>query len=279
MKENRTSATALRVAIRRAAHQVLDDPRVFDDPLALRILGAENTKALESEQTRISPGLRLHLALRSRYAEDELQAAFRQGVRQYAILGAGLDTFAYRSPLPGHGLRVFESDHPVTQAWKCACLERAAIAIPPALTFVPVDFETQTLEDGLRASGFDPGQGAFFSWLGVTQYLSSDAILTTLRFVASMPAGSGIVFDYTISPSLLNPTARRVYEALARRVALAGEPFRSCFDPGGLAESLRAMGFGRVEDSGPKEMNARYLIDRPEDARAGSFTRVVSAWV
>jgi methyltransferase (TIGR00027 family) len=279
MKDNRPSRTALRVAMRRAAHQLLDDPRIFDDPLALRILGEEKAAALGSPETRISPGLRLHLALRSRYAEDELEAAVRRGVRQYVILGAGLDTFAYRSPHPHNALRVFEVDHPATQDWKRACLEAAGMAIPSTLTFVPVDFETQNLEDGLLSAGFDAGQGAFFSWLGVTQYLTNSAVMNTLRFVASLPAGSGIVFDYTLSPARLNPLARLIFDRLARRVALAGEPFLSCFDPAELEGRLRGMGFRQVEDLGPGEMNARYLKEHPENSRVGSIARVLCARV
>ena len=284
MIENCPSATALRVAMRRAAHQIMDDPKVFDDPLALRILGVENVSAPQSdpkwlEQTPLSRGLRAFLAARSRYAEDELHVAIKRGVHQYVVLGAGLDTFAYRNPYPEDVLHVFEVDHPATQIWKRSRLKEADIPIPRTLTFSPVDFETQTLEEGLRQAGFDTGKCAFFSWLGVTPYLTSSAVTATLRFVASMPVGSGIVFDYMILPSLLNPTARRAFDSLAHRVAMAGEPFQTFFDPSLLKSSLRAMGFGQIEDLGPDELNARYFQGRPDELRVGSLAHVMNARV
>jgi methyltransferase (TIGR00027 family) len=115
------------------------------------------------------------LAARSRYAEDELHTAIKRGIQQYVVLGAGLDTFAYRNPYPQDVLHVFEVDHPATQIWKRTRLEEAGITIPRTLTFTPVDFEIQTLEDGLRRAGFDTSKAAFFSWLGVTMYLTSSA--------------------------------------------------------------------------------------------------------
>ena len=140
MKANSPSATALRVAMRRAAHQIMDDPKVFCDPLALRMVGSENESAPQLdprllEQTPLESRLRAFLAARSRYAEDELHIAIKQGVNQYVVLGAGLDTFAYRNPYPGDVLHVFEVDHPTTQSWKHAYLEEADIPIPRTLTF------------------------------------------------------------------------------------------------------------------------------------------------
>ncbi len=282
MKEDRPSATALRVAMRRAAHQLLDDPKVFDDPVALRIIGKENASALQAdpcqfETTPLSPYLRAFVAVRSRYAEDELALGIRRGVRQYVILGAGLDTFAYRNPYPEEVLRVFEVDHPSTQTWKRARLEEAGIAPPGILTFAPVDFETQTLEKGLRSAGYDPNQCTFFSWLGVTEYLTPEVVMATLRFIASTPAGSGVVFDYMISPSLLTPAQRSRFDAVSRRVASAGEPWQAYFDPEVLTRDLQAMGFGYVEDLGPKEINARYFKHRKDGLQVGTLSHIMNA--
>src|SRR5262249_7097362 len=157
----------------------------------------------QSGATRVSTHLRAFIAARSRYAEDELALAVKRGVRQYVILGAGLDTFAYRNPYPESALSVFEVDHPATQAWKRARLKEAGIPLPIDLTFAPVDFEEQTLAGGLRDAGYDPSLSAFFSWLGVTPYLTIEGMMATLRFIASAPIGSGGVFDYVTSPSLL----------------------------------------------------------------------------
>jgi methyltransferase (TIGR00027 family) len=284
MKENRPSATAQRVAMRRAAHQLLDDPKVFDDPVALRIIGKESASVLQtdprqSESTPLSPHLRAFIAARSRYAEDELALGVRRGVRQYVILGAGLDTFAQRNPHPEGVLHVFEVDHPTTQTWKRARLEEIGTTLPGDLTFAPVDFETQTLEEVLRDAGYDPGKCTFFSWLGVTEYLTPEVVMATLRFIASAPAGSGVVFDYMISPSLLTPAQRSGFDALARRVASAGEPWQAFFDPELLTRDLRAMGFGYVEDKGPEEINARYFKNRKDGLRVGSLSHLMNAQV
>lgn len=280
MEENCSSKTAQRVAMRRAAHQILDNPKIFDDPLALRVLGLENASAQNQnwlEDSPLSRVLRASLAARSRYAEDELHAAVKQGVSQYVVLGAGLDTFAYRNSYPQDALHVFEVDHPVTQIWKKSLLEKVGIPIPKTLSFSPVDFETQTIKDGLRQTGFDTSKPAFFSWLGVTMYLTNDAISATLKFVASLPIGSGIVFDYMISPSLLNPTARKVFDGLANRVAQAGEPFQTFFDPTSLKTALQEIGFGQIEDIQPEEMDARYFQGRTDNLRVGRLAHVMNA--
>src|SRR5215469_1170715 len=166
MDDGRSSATAEGAALLRAAHQILDTPPVFDDPLALRIVGEERAAAVRADpqrfQTAERRALRAFVALRSRYAEDQLAAAVERGVRQYVILGAGLDTFAYRNPFPNGCLRIFEVDHPATQAWKRERLQQSGILIPGDLTFAAIDFEQQTLKDGLSEAGFDDRQSAFF---------------------------------------------------------------------------------------------------------------------
>lgn len=238
MQEGTFSKTAQRVAIRRAAHQILDEPRVLDDPLALPIIGLDAERALRSdpkEHHAFSRAFRAFMAARSRYAEDELARAVGHGVAQYVVLGAGLDTFAYRNPHAG--LRVFEVDHPATQAWKREQLRAAGIGIPHSLTFVPVDFEQQTLADGIGQSGFNANAAAFFSWLGVTPYLTREACVSTLSFIAKMPAESGVVFDFALDPALLNAGQRQALDALSKRVAAAGEPFQLFFDPKNCSES------------------------------------------
>jgi methyltransferase (TIGR00027 family) len=284
MKEDQPSRTAQLVAIRRATHQLLDRPRVFDDPLAIRVIGQESAQALltgqhQPDDPKVSLHLRAFYVARSRYAEDELTLAVRRGVRQYVILGAGLDTFAYRNPFPEGALRVFEVDHPATQSWKRTRLQEVDIPLPVDLTFAPVDFEGQTLSDALLDAGYDPGLSAFFSWLGVTPYLTTEAVMTTLRFIASAPAGSGVVFDYTVSPSLLPPDQRLIFDALVKRVDWVREPWQMFFDPAELKKDLLAMGFGYVEDIGPAEINARYFEDRTDGLRVGSLAHIMDARV
>jgi methyltransferase (TIGR00027 family) len=268
MRDSQPSRTAHRVALRRAAHQLLDDPLVFKDALALSIVGAEAAAALRartsSENNRISRALRAFMAVRSRYAEDQLAAAVAHGVRQYVVLGAGQDTFAYRNPYLSAGLRVFEVDHPATQAWKRELLSAAAIPIPAALAIAPVNFERETLGDGLQCAGFRCDVAAFFSWLGVTPYLSREAFQATLRFVVAMPGPSGIVFDYAVARSSLKFLERMALDALSWRVAAGGEPFQLFFRPQELVSDLKRMGFAHIEDLGRKEMNARYFTGRSD---------------
>jgi len=284
MKDNRPSATAQRAAMQRAAHQLLDNPKVLDDPVALRIIGKESASALQaeprrSETTPLSPYLRAFVAVRSRYAEDELALGVRHGIRQYVILGAGLDTFAYRNPHPQGALHVFEVDHLATQAWKRTRLDEVGIVVPDDLAFAPVDFQIQTLEEGLQSAGYDPNTCTFFSWLGVTQYLTEEAIMATLRFIASAPAGSGVVFDYVLSPSLLTAAQRSRFDELARQVASAGEPWHTFFDPALLTRDLRAIGFGYIEDSGQAEINTRYFRGRKDGLQVGSLSHLMKAQV
>lgn len=271
MKEDVPSHTAQRVAMRRAAHQFLDHPRVFDDPLALSIIGTEAATMLQSEPDKFeaSRHLRAFLAVRSRHAEDELTEAIARGATQYVVLGAGLDTYACRTARP-QTLRVFEVDHPATQAWKRSRLETAGISIPSTLTFVPVDFERERLPDALHTAGFDPAQITFFSWLGVTPYLTAEAAISTLTFIASMPPDSAVVFDYAVTRSSLEPQEQLALDVLASRVAKAGEPFQLFLEPDALAGMLKAAGFHHLEDLGPREINQRYFSDRSDGLRIAS---------
>jgi methyltransferase (TIGR00027 family) len=285
MEENCPSKTALRVALRRAAHQLLDEPKIFDDPLAVRLLGLDGAGAASEHgqewlaETPLARVLRASLAARSRYVEDEFRVARKQGVGQLVILGAGLDTFAYRNSDLDNSLQVFEVDHPATQQWKHKRLEEANIPVPPNLTFAPIDFETQTLRDGLEKARFAFDKRTSFSWLGVSMYLSSSAIEATLRFVASLPAGSSIVFDYMIAPSMLSSNAQKVFDGLAQRVASAGEPFQTFFEPLLLERNLREMGFGQIEDMTPEKMDARYFKGRTDGLRVGKLSHIMHARV
>jgi methyltransferase (TIGR00027 family) len=267
MQSGQASRTALGAAGHRAAHQVLEQGRIFADPLALRILGADAEEAIgEAEREPRRRGLRLFIAVRTRFAEDALAAAIARGASQLVVLGAGLDTYAYRTDLGG-ALRVFEVDHPATQAWKRERLASAGIAIPPALTFAPVDFERESLADGLAAAGFDPAQRSFFTWLGVTPYLTEQAIFATLGAIASLPGGAEVAFDYANPPEAIDdPERRAAHEELAARVAAAGEAFRCYLDTPTLAARLGALGFSEIEDLGPAEIAARYFPGRATPA-------------
>jgi methyltransferase (TIGR00027 family) len=219
----RASRTALGAAVHRAVHQLVDVPKIFDDPLAGRILGAEGGELLRSRLEHLETGkrLRMLIAARSRIAEDAVREAVRGGVRQYVLLGAGLDTFAYRNPYQVAGLLVLEVDHPETQAWKRARLAEAGIDPPPSVRFAAFDFECGALRAGLETAGFRFEQPAVFAWLGVVPYLDRLAFVRTLALVASGAASTEIVFDYAEPPHALGPAARAAYESAAQRVAEA----------------------------------------------------------
>ena len=224
MEQAIPSKTALSVALRRAAHQAYDSPIVFDDPIAVAILGSTYAEQLRRTPLRLdrpfSIALRAFIVARSRYAEDNLKRALESGVDQYVLLGAGLDTFAYRNPYTR--LRVFEVDHPATQQWKRELLQRNRIATPESICFTPVDFERDSLSAQLRDAGFNHGAPACFAWLGVVPYLTLEAFRATLSFISAQPPGSGLTLDYGQPRSVLPLLERLVQDSLASRVAKAG---------------------------------------------------------
>jgi methyltransferase (TIGR00027 family) len=259
MNERQPSRTALGAAGYRAAHQLLEGGKVFSDPLARTILGdgadaiiAGLSEGPAQQRTRI------FMAARSRFAEDCLGAAVSRGVRQAVVLGAGFDTFALRNPYSDAGLRVFEVDHPATQAWKRRRLSEVGLAIPASLSFAAVDFETDDLGLGLSDAGFKSDRPAFFIWLGVVPYLRRAAIAATLRYIASIPE-SEAVFDYSEPLENYPPERRDEIAALAARTAEIGEPWLSHFDPDEIAQELRDYGFGDIEDLGMSQTAVRYL--------------------
>lgn len=287
VRNGEPSRSALRVAQLRAVHQLLDEPVVLADPIALPILGQQLAASLQEDpfvlNDPLSRGLRAGLVARSRFAEDELARAVAAGVRQYVVLGAGLDTFAYRNPHAEAGLQVFEVDHPSTQQWKRQCLAEAAIALPdnlPNLThYVPVDFEHGELAQALAQAGFRADLPACFSWLGVTVYLTSEAVMETLSYVASLPAGSSITFDYRVPPAQLNPIEQAIGSFIGQQIALMGEPWVSSFDPVQLQQDLLKLGFSQFDDPGPDVINARYFHRRKDGLRCGSSFRHACAHV
>ncbi len=264
MKHGQASRTAIGAAGHRAAHQRLEGGFVFADPLALRILGddAEEWIARMTAAPDQRP-LRIFIAMRSRFAEDAARAAVAAGVRQIVVLGAGLDTFAYRLE-PREGLRLFELDHPATQAEKRRRLAAAGIAEPPHAVYVAHDFDHGSFTAALAASGHDPGARTFVLWLGVTVYLTEAAIEATLSELARLPGGAEIVFDY-VNPRTAseNDESRRAFEARAARVAELGEPFRGALDTAALHARARALGFVAIEDLDRATLVARYLPHVP----------------
>jgi methyltransferase (TIGR00027 family) len=267
MRDGEASETALRVAMQRAAHQLFDQPLVFRDPLAVPILGAGEEARLRADptgqRTPFALAFRAAVVARSRFCDDLVRAAVARGLRQVILLGAGLDTLAYRKALPAD-VRLFEVDHPATQAWKKRMLAAAGIAIPASVAFIPIDFNTTSLAEGLRSGGFDLGRPAFFSWLGVVYYLSADTVLETLRDVGALAPDSEIAFDYFEPAQNYSAEERPGFTSLGKQVSAGGEPWKSYFEPAALGAALRSEGFGDVEDLNSSAMAARYFAGRSD---------------
>ncbi len=244
------SHTARGAAAYRALHQTLDGGIIFRDPFASMLLDDEGLRRLDdiAADSSLRP-LRLFIAARSRFSEDALAASVAGKVRQVVVLGAGLDTFSLRNPFADQGVRVFEVDHPATQQWKRGRLQQAGLALPASLTFAPVDFERESMADGLKAAGFRTDRPAFFQWLGVVPYLTRDAISATLDFMAG-ECETEVVFDYA-EPLANYPADRRAHvAAVAAKAAERGEPWLSLFDPAEMSDLLRSKGFSTVQDLG-----------------------------
>jgi len=279
MKDPQVSRTAWTVAMSRAGHQLFDEPPIFADPIAIQIIGpAAQRRLLESRDAFQSVSRRMvraALAVRSRYCEEAIADAIRRGVGQIVILGAGFDTFAYRNQ--DIAARVFEVDYPATQVAKRRHVAAAGLAAPEALTFVPVDFDTTELGEALVAGGFDPAQQSFVSWLGVTYYLSSGVVLSTLAALGSLLAPeSEIVFDYFAPPAAAEGWAD--FLAMAKKASAVGEPWQCLFEPPLIADQLARMGMDVVEDLGKDDLG-RYFADRSDGLTPFPLMRILRAAV
>jgi methyltransferase (TIGR00027 family) len=280
------SVTAEGAAIWRALHQTVDAaPKILDDPIAplLIDLASETNKAyiarVESMTSPVKSPFRAGFIMRSRYTEDCLAESLVRGVRQYVILGAGLDTFAYRQPAWDSSIRIYEVDHPASQAWKRECLEAAKVRVPGNLAFTPIDFETTSLREGLTAGGFDFRARSFFSLLGVTPYLTAEAIESILRFVQTLPHGSEIVFEFIVPDDLMPADEAGVFAAIASFVARRGEPWLTRLRPAELKSRLTALGFSQVDHLSPQAANERYFRGRRDDLAAWSAAQMMRAIV
>jgi methyltransferase (TIGR00027 family) len=270
------SRTALNAAVQRAIHQLADDePKIVTDPIAVRVVEAAAPRAIaagmEARDLSMAKGARALTLFRLRFAEDELARMVMQGVSQYVVLGAGLDTFAYRQPPFAQALKIIEVDHPATQAWKRASLAAAGIPLPSNLSWAPVDFECDTLVDCLSRAGFDSSRPAFFSWLGVTQYLTLPAVDDTLRFVAGLPSSSTLVLTFIVPASMVPPEQHEAMEQLFQMAAAAGEPFLTFFDPADLRAHLHELGFPTLSTS--QRPRRTHVISRADEmaSKRGSW--------
>jgi methyltransferase (TIGR00027 family) len=280
LPEQKSSQTALGIAVLRAAHQLIDgQPKILKDPVILRLLDEPTRLRLrdhpEAYQTERLRALRVQALVRSRFAEDQLAEAVQHGIEQFVILGAGLDTFAYRQPAWASRLQIFELDQPASQATKRRLLETAGIGAPPNLEYLEIDFEKDSLHAVLERSHFNFSEPAFFSCLGVLMYLTAPAVHSILRFVASTPAPGGIVFSFanrTAQPAL--PYQATVTESHA---AQAGEPWLTTTQPGTLDTELRSLRFSEILLLTPAMVLAQYLRNRQDALPVPRQASIVSA--
>jgi len=286
--DGQPSLTAQTAAAARAAHLIVDDePRIFADTLAEAMLGERAEEFIAYHRAHgthpVLAGARAQVTCRSRYTEDRLARGIEHGIGQYVLLGAGLDSFAYRSPLAGR-VRVFEVDHPATQEWKrrvaAGSVAGAAGSVrgPAAgVTYVPVDFTRDSLAEGLSRAGFDAAQSAFVSWLGVTMYLDARAIEATVSVLGGFAPGTEIVLDYML-PAGLRDAAGQAYADLVGQVAAErGEPWRSVFAPEAVAALLTRHGFGPARDVGQRDMIPAAAWDRSDVLRPAELCRIAHA--
>lgn len=292
MTENQAGVTALITAYSRAYHATMDSPKVFDDFLADQLFTkeehiqfnqnlAELLNIFAPELAAQHPDQATALAWvmqhnngpitlsRSRYTEDCLDEALRTGVQQYVILGAGMDTFAFRRPELARRLQIFEVDHPVTQEIKRQRIAAAGWQIPPNLHFIPINFSTDTLESALKNSSFETEKDSFFSWLGVSFYLSLADIEKTLKAIVQItPARSQVVFDYLDIQSFEPGKASKPVQFLQAIAQQVGEPLKTGFNPAALASELKLFGLSLMENLGPVEIEESYFQNRTDQYHA-----------
>ncbi|MGD9996438.1 MAG: class I SAM-dependent methyltransferase [Ilumatobacteraceae bacterium] len=262
--------TAVRVALWRALHVLIDDPPpVLDDIVGLQLAdpddGWRDRPDMHPDGTR---GFRASIVARGRFVEDLVAHATSTEVAQYVILGAGLDTLALRRPELGGRLRIFEVDRPGTQAWKRDRLVETGFGAPPWLRLVPIDFESgENWWDGLCSAGFDPDLPAIVSSTGVSMYLGKATTGETFRRLAALAPGSTVVMSFLLPAELIDEADRAGLAASARGARGSGTPFVSFFSPGEIAAVARDAGFVDVEHVPSASLAARYFAGRADGLR------------
>jgi methyltransferase (TIGR00027 family) len=278
MAQRKASTTMIASAIFRAMHQVVDgEPKILNDPLAVGLVEGSSREEIlaPGPHSEFPKWFRTIFILRSRYTEDSLAEAVASGISQYVPLGAGMDTFAYRQPNWAANLRIFEVDHPESQNVKREHLVKRGISIPANVEFVPIDFERTSLAEGLAASSLDHHSSALFSWLGVTQYLTNEAIDSTLRFILSMPRGSQLVMEYIIPANSWTTEEAGFMSRVPQLAADVGEPWLTYFTPDQVSDHLLKLGFRRISHLTPENAAMRYFQNRQDGLRPPDYVRLL----
>lgn len=273
-------STAVRTALWRALHVEIDaPPPVLDDTVGLRLAEPDpdwrSRGDMHPDGTR---AFRASIVARARYLDDLVIERAATGIRQYVVLGAGLDSFAQRHP--DVAVRVFEVDQPGTQDWKRRRL--AEIGFPPGenLRFVPVDFERgQSWPEALAANGFDTADAAVVSSTGVSMYLTRSATEATLRQVAELASGSVLAMTFMLPPDLLDPDERAMLENVERQAAASGTPFISHYSPAEMVDMCRDAGFSSARNVTPDELAQRYFAGRTDGVQPPTAEQLIVATV
>jgi len=299
MKENQASYSAMTTAYIRAYHSMHDTPKIFDDFLAYRLIPQEVRVLIEQGLTKYkqfndpehtasysyqtAPTTSLMQATnvlsRARYTEDALEKAVREGVKQYVILGSGMDTFAFRRPELLEQLEVFEVDHPATQNFKLLRLAELGWEHPAQLNFIPIDFTKENLAVALnRSSSYDPNVKSFFSWLGVTMYLTREEVFATLHSITDIaPEDSAVVFDYldtdAFIPEKSSPEMQKKQEVFQK----LGEKMITGFNPATLDEDIASLGLRLYENLSPEDIETRYFQGRTDGHHAPEHGHIAYA--
>ncbi len=261
--------TAVRVALWRAMHVQVDaPPHVLEDEIGLQLAGPDDGwRRRPDMHPQGTSQFRASIVARARFVEDLVVEQAGRGVRQYVLLGAGLDTFAQRRPEIASGLRVFEIDQPGPQAWKRRRLTDLGFPIPEWLRFVPVDFEAGSWPKPLAAAGFDTGKPAVVASTGVSMYLTRDANAATLREVAAFAPGTTLALTFLLPPELMDPEVRPGFERAEQGARASGTPFLSFFTPTEILKLAREAGFREAQHVSAATLTQRYFANRTDGLR------------
>lgn len=261
--------TAVRVALWRALHLEADPPpHVFEDRVGLQLVAPDEGWRKRPDMSPFTRPFRASILARARFVEDHVAEQVRRGVDQYVILGAGLDTFAQRRTELLSRVRVFEIDRPGPQAWKRQRLAELGLALPPSLRFVPVDFEAgDAWSERLTSSGFDSRKPAIVASTGVSMYLTQEAVVATLRQVATLAPGSTLIMSFMLPIEMAEPEIRPGIERAAAGARANGTPFISFFTPTEMLDLARAAGFKAAEHISAAALADRYFAGRPDGLR------------
>jgi methyltransferase (TIGR00027 family) len=271
------SKTALATSLMRAAHTRLDRNPLIEDSWGERLV-PESVRAMFSDEGLLQSRAYANVVTRTRYAEDALQAAVAQGIRQYVLIGAGFDSFALRRPAFAAELHIFEIDFPATQRLKLKRIAECGVTLPGSVHFIAADLAEESVASALSRSPYRSDQLTFFSWLGVTMYLTREANLATLKSIASSsPPGSELVFTYF--DARVFQLASAAFQEMKDRVAAIGEPFLSGFDPGALGADLARCGLSLIEDLEGGEVQARYQRVGDKSLGQSNFSHIALASV